>query len=213
MNWMYHIKYKIRAVFGLASIIVVILAGNLLLRVRLADLDKSMSSIMNDRLKPSAYIFDITHSAYQKRLLFADGVVNAQTVAEISRHSHTIDTLISSYEKTYLTTEEKKQWAAFKQHLDAYDHLEGLYFSGQTANKQAMAAEFAGVLNNLGNLSKIQIGEGNELQKHSRSVVDSTIAFSSVEIALLIVLGLFTMAILSISDHVLFNNKQQQSLN
>jgi hypothetical protein len=216
MKWLYHIKYKIRAVFGLASIIVVIITGNLVLRERIADLDQSMSSIMNDRLKPSGYIFEITHAVYQKRLLFLDSIANAEAVARIAHHNSTIETLIISYEKTFLTSEEKQEWLAFKKHLHAYNHFESQYFNSQantTPDRKAMTAEFSGVLENLGHLSNIQIGEGDQLQKHSKSVVNSSIAFSSVEISLLIVLGLFTMAILSISDHVLFNRKDKQSLN
>lgn len=216
MKWLYHIKYKIRAVFGLASIIVVIITGNLVLRGRISDLDQSMSSIMNDRLKPSGYIFEITHAVYQKRLLFLDSIANAETAARIAHHNSTIETIIISYEKTFLTSEEKKEWLAFKKHLHAYNHFESQHFNSGadiTANRQTMATEFSGVLDNLSQLSNIQVGEGNQLQKHSKSVVDSSLAFSSVEISLLIVLGLFTMAILSISDHVLFNRKDKQILN
>jgi len=216
MKWLYHIKYKIRAVFGLASLIVVILVGNLVLRGKMSALDESMSSIMNDRLMPSGYIFELTNSIYQKRLLLLDSIYDSEVAARISTHNQKIDTLIQSYEKTYLTSEEKNQWEAFKKHLNAYNHSEHLYFKNRAItaiDRQAMAAEFDGALKNLSQLSRIQIGEGTQLRKQSKSIVNSSIAFSTFEMALLIVLGLFTMAILSISDHVIFNRNQRQSLN
>ena len=216
MKWLYHIKYKIRAVFGLASLIVVILVGNLVLRQKMEALDQSMSSIMDDRLKPSGYIFELTHAIYEKRLMFVDNVTNTKVASKINQHNQAITKLIKSYEETYLTPDEEKQWTAFKTHLDAYNYFEQAYFNQQTSimvDKQAMTSEFEDALDNLGQLSRIQIGEGTQLRQQSKSIVNSSIAFSTVEIALLIVLGLFTMAILSISDHVIFNRNQKQFLN
>lgn len=216
MKWVYSIKHKIKAVVGLASILLLILIGNIVIREKFSKLDKSMYSIYNDRLKPSVYLFEITNIMYEKRLLLNAGLPLNEITPHISDHNLTIAKLIHSYETTFLTIEEKKRWSDFKIHLDRYNDLESQFLNydiaDQTGN-QVFHAEFSSILQDLSKLSKIQIGEGNELQQRSRSIINSSIAFSTFEMALLIVLGLFTMTILSISDHIIFNNKHQQHLN
>lgn len=215
MKWPYQIKHKIKAVAGLAAIISIILVGNFFLREKISTLDKSMSSICNDRLKPSVYIFEITDNMYRKRLSIRDKDNNVQTAKYIGECNHSIDGLIRSYEQTVLTKEEKQQWTAFRKHLLVYNHLEEKYLSGTSgpADHPALEAELVLVLDNLNRLSKIQIGEGNELRQKSRTILNSSLTFSTLEIALLIVLGLFTSVILNVSDRAVFNNIQKHSLN
>lgn len=216
MKWMYAIKYKIKAVAGLVLILSLILIGNLVTREKFAKLDKSMHSIYNDRLKPSVYIFEITNIIYQKRLLLKDDLPLSETTARIKEYDRTIAGLIHSYEGTFLTTAEKKQWQEFKLHLERYNALESQFVRTDIAyqsNKLTSDAEFSSVLHDLSELSKIQIGEGDILQKRSESMINSSIAFSTFEMALLVILGLFTMAILGISDHVIFNKTHQHHLN
>ncbi len=217
MKWAYHIKHKIKAAFVLAIIILVILLGNLVIRERFSSIDKSMSSIYNDRLKPSAYLYDISHNIYQKRLLHNEDV-NAHTSSLIYSHNKTIATLIGQYEQTVLTDEEKQQWKLFKQHLYRYNALENDWLKAgneqmTTAANNELLAAFNLALKNLDNLSNIQVGEGNYLQRNTTSMVNSSLVFSSLEISLLIILGLFTLVILSVSDNAIFKQHQKQMLN
>lgn len=216
MRWQYHIKYKIRAAVGLMCIILIILAGNFFLRQKISTLDQSMSSICNDRLKPSVYIFEITDNIYRKRLLIKENDINTPVISRIHEHNRLIATLIASYEKTILTTEETREWAEFRKHLDQYNELEGSYLTKNLSsdkNQIALESELNSVLYDLNRLSKIQIGEGDELRQQSKTIMNSSLTFSTLEMALLIILGLFTLAILSVSDRAIFNNAQKHSLN
>lgn len=216
MKGIYAIKYKIKAVIGLACILLVILIGNLVIRERFSKLDQSIHSICNDRLKPSVYIFEITNIIYQKRLLLDDNLSAGEITTQIINYNQTIAGLIESYESTFLTNEEKKQWFEFKTHLSCYNDIEAQFLKSNEINKTAglaFEAEFSSVLQDLNKLSKIQVGEGNVLEQKSKSLINSSLAFSTFEMSLLIILGLFTIAILGVTDRVIFNNTHKHHLN
>ncbi|HTN47766.1 MAG TPA: MCP four helix bundle domain-containing protein [Flavipsychrobacter sp.] len=214
MKWLYFVKYKTRAIAGLSCILLVIILGNLLVRERFDKLDKSMTSIWNDRLKPTVYIYEISKNLYQKRLLVQEKGISTETTSQLAAHNSLIASHIASYEKTYLTPDEKTEWNDFKKHITNYSHLELAALKGGTAqNSGALEKEFNLAIDNLNRLSQIQIGEGNLIQKNTKSVVSNSIAFSSLEMALLIVLSLFTLIVLSVSDKRLFQQHQRQILN
>ena len=216
MKWQYYIKYKMKAALGLTGIILIILVGNFFLSAKISSLDQSISSICDDRLKPSVYIFEITDNIYRKRLLLKEKGNDAQTAAFINAHNRHIASLVQSYEQTVLTKEEKLHWAEFRKHLDLYNNLEKKYLSGDreyNTNSMALEAGLNSVLNDLNSLSKIQIGAGDELRQNSQTIISRSQMFSTLEMALLVVLGLFTLTILSVSDKTIFSAAQKQSLN
>jgi len=197
MKWAYQIKYKVRAAAALATIILIILAGNLLIREKFSSIDRSMTSMMDDRLKASAYIYSISNHLYQKRLMMESGQPAAN---EIRKHDHSVSVLIQDYEKTYLTKEERRHWQSFKAHL--YDYAQFAATSGETKQSQS----FERLMSELNALSSIQLAEGQGLQKNTHSIVSSTLLISTLEISLLIVLGLFTLVLLSTSDFSVFKH-------
>jgi uncharacterized membrane protein SpoIIM required for sporulation len=222
MKWAYRVRHKLKAAWVLTGIIIVILLSNLSERNSFSNLDNSMSSIYNDRLKPAAYIYDITNNLYQKRLLQDGNTAHQpQELKQLmQQHNADIALLMKKYETTYLTEEEKKQWLAFKTHLQEYNTIENQWLTLTLSDATAAMAmhdnidkHFNLTLDNLNSLNKIQVGEGNNLQQHSRSIVNSTLIISYLEIALLIVLGLCTLVLLSVSDNTLFRQQHNQVLN
>lgn len=222
MKWAYSVKHKLKAAFVLTGIIVVILLSNFSERRSFSNLDNSMVSINNDRLKPANYIFGISSNLYRKRLLHDDNVVQSQEQlqAQASQHNRSIALLMKDYETTYLTKEEKKQWNTFKQNLQEYNNLEASWLRLHAHNTEAALAmhstidrQFDVTMQTLDKLSSIQVGEGDNLAKNSHSMVSSTLALSYLEISLLIVLGIFALVILSVSDNALFRQQQNQVWN
>lgn len=214
MKWAYYIKYKIRTVAFLAIILVVVLLGNILERNSYSTLDTSMSSIYQDRLMASQYIYGISNALYQKKLLIAEGQGKEMQPA-LAQHDETIHTLIGKYEKTVLTKEEKVKWASFKENLVRYNHHEKQWLNS-TMPEQAeavMQSGFHATIANLDALSSIQAGEGQHLLEDSHTIVNSRLAFSSFEISLLIILGMFVLVIISATDKRIFPNWQNKALN
>jgi hypothetical protein len=214
MKWAYQLKHKTKAVGLLALLLIVILAGDLLERSRYSRLDSSITSIMNDRLKPANYIYSISNNLYEKKLLAAND--RALPASELSlhraKHDAEIAALIESYETTYLTPEERVQWSAFRSSLGNYNAIEKQMLAS-TGNVRAADAAFHKTISHLDALSSIQVGEGTAISKTSHSIINSSLLLSYLEISLLIVLGLYTLIIVSASDNAVFRQKQHQVMN
>ena len=212
MRWAYQLKHKTKAVALLALLLAFILVGDLLERNRYSRLDSSMNSIMNDRLKPANYIYSISNNLYEKKLLAANlqGLPAEEISRQKARHDQQIAALIKSYETTYL----KLQWAAFRSSLDNYNSIEQqLFLAGGEQLRASADAGFDRTIAHLDALSIIQVGEGTTISKTSHSIINSSLLLSYLEISLLIVLGLYTLIIVSASDNAVFRQKQHQVMN
>lgn len=194
MKRFFQIKTKFKVCCLFIVIIVLVLLNNLRERRNITRLEHSISSIYQDRLLPATYLYGIANHLYEQRLIGADG------------HPQAIDSLVTIYESTYLTPDEKKQWRSFKQHLGQYRTLAA---AGDTA---AMLREFQETMNNLNALSSIQIVEGKILQSDSKTIASGSTLSSKLELTLLIVLGVLAIVLLGLSEKA-FNPDEYQSLN
>lgn len=179
-----------------------------------------MASIYNDRLMPATYLYEISKNLYEKKLLHSGNTElnSSELNVRITTHNAAIAKLVKDYELTELTPEENLQWQAFKMHLLAYNTAEEVWLNNASPLEQnshtALEKQFAIVQQHLNTLSSIQVGEGSNLQKSSHSIISSTLLLSYLEISLLVVLGLFTLVLLSTSDKSVFRQQpHSQSLN
>ncbi len=200
-----------KAATVLAVILVIIISGNFFMRERFSSLDKTMTSMYDDRLKVSAYIYEISNHLYQKRLIQTDDylVETSRVAEEVQQHDSAILSLMTQYETTYLTANEEKQWEAFKAHLIAYNQTDDVQGSQNSNAEALLSRRFDQVLQDLNALSSIQIEEGSQLRNDTHSIVSHSLILSILEIALLIVLGLFTLVILSATDNRIFKQVQE----
>src|SRR5436190_19571989 len=105
---------------------------------------------------PATYIFLLTDYLYQKKLLYGGQEAESPQTANALRHDTAIANLIKTYETTYLTATEKKQWTLFKQHLQNYHTL----INTPVNNDKTINNAFNEVLQSLNALSEIQANEG-----------------------------------------------------
>jgi len=206
MKWAYHVQDKMKAVGVLFLIIVIILATNISNRKTFTDLDHSVASIYKDRLLPATYIFHITDHLYQKRLLLENGDLSA---SDKELHDKAITALIKIYESTYLTSAEKQEWSAFKQHLSVFDKLS----NSLNKNDEAITVSFNNTLQSLNALSNIQANEGKHIETASKKIVSGTVITSQLQVALLLILGIMALMLVSASDNRIFQNSEKHSLN
>ena len=215
MKWAYYIKYKIRTVAFLAAILLVVLLGNFVERNSYTILDNSIASIYKDRLEVSQFLYEISNSLYQKRLILSEkNVVTRAINAEVNIHNININKLIEKYEETVLTKEEKTKWLSFKNSLSEYNYLEKQWLISQTKENYISAiSQFKSTIVYLDALSNIQVGEGHHILEDSHSIVNNRLVFSSFEISLLIILGIFSLIIISATDTRIFKSWQNEALN
>ncbi len=197
MKWAYHVKDKMKAAAVLLLIIVLILVNNISNRKTFSRLNESIASIYKDRLMPATYIFQLTDHLYQKKLLDSEEKSAGELTVNALMHDTAIATLVKTYEMTYLTASEKEQWKLFKQHLENYDTL----VSTSEKNERAINGAFDKVLQSLNALSEIQAKEGSQLFKISSLNINGTIIMSQLEIALLLILGIFALVLVSANDN------------
>ena len=220
MNWAYNIKYRAKAAAGLFAILLVILLSNLGEQKRFSYLDSSISSIYKDRLMASNYLYDISNHLHEKRMLHEHQTTLATSalIKNNKEHNAAINALIQEYETTYLTKEEKKEWTDFKESYTSYCNLYADKMHNATAILSAeehaqLEKSFANTMTHLNALSKIQIGEGQNLHSSSKAVINGTIMAAYLENSILIVLGIMTIVLLSITDKAIFNKHQNQIWN
>ncbi|MBL7683878.1 MAG: MCP four helix bundle domain-containing protein [Flavipsychrobacter sp.] len=216
MKWAYGVANKAKAAAGLCAILVIILLGHISYRNDFARMEHSLSSIYKDRLMPATYIYNISNHLYEKRLLAEHK--NQYSIREYTTmqqmHDAAIASIIHSYEKTFLTLPEQQEWQAFKQNLARYNTHTTPYTQLVPISIQSTPdKDFNNTIASLNALSSIQAGEGNNIRRSSKSIVNATMLTSYMEAALLIVLGLFTIVVISTSDKAIFKQQQQQIWN
>jgi hypothetical protein len=208
MKWAYSVKDKTKAIAVLLLIIVLILVNNIANRKTFSNLNEHITSIYKDRLMPATYIFQITDHLYQKRLLQNQGDRTDASNAKDEAHNKAIAGIIKTYETTYLTPAEKKQWILFKHELEAFNRLSHV----GSGNEKAIEISFNKVLKSLNALSETQASEGNYLFKQSSLSINGTIIMSHLEIALLLILGVIALVLLNANDNR-FSRMQNPYLN
>jgi hypothetical protein len=215
MKWSFVIQQKLKAAILLGSIMLFIILGSLISRNSMQGIDKSFSSIYQDRLIPATTIIYLTENLYGKRLslekfLLSNDVRTSNEISTgLSIHDGHIDSLISAFEKTYLVDQEAKSLAAFKNRVEEYVLLEkmilNLYTSGHVdAGKNlfegAGASVFQSTINNLNELTSIQSNIGQELMKESKSEMASFGLISFLQIAMAVVIGLIILVLIQNSS-------------
>jgi hypothetical protein len=217
MKWSFVVQQKLKAAVVLAGMMCMIVAATLISRMNMQGIDKSFSSIYQDRLIPATNIIYLTENLYGKRLslekfLLSDELGSSQEiVAGLDIHDRHIDSLIKAFEKTYLVDQEATSLGAFKNRVQEYALLEemiiNLYTSGHVAAGKELfegagARTFQSTINNLNELTAIQSNVGQELMKETKSDMASFGLISFLQIALAIVIGLVVVALIQTSNIV-----------
>lgn len=209
MKWSFVIQQKLKATLLLGGIMLVIVLGTMVSRRNINGIDKSFSSIYQDRLIPATTIIYLSENLYGKRLLLEKFLLTAPTdrnsekvAASLSRHNKSIDSLIHIFEKTYLVDQEAKSLSVFKNRVDEYALLEkmmlNLYNAGHPEAGMEIfegAAErtFKSTISNLNDLTLIQSVVGKELIKESKVDFATYAMISFLQVGLAVIIGLIIL--------------------
>lgn len=223
MKWSFVIQQKLKAALLLATIMATVLVSNLLINNTMKDMGNSFSSIYQDRLIPARDIVYLTENLYMKRLilekyLLSDKDSNPAAISSaLGIHNHIIDTLITSFEKTYLVDQESKSLVSFKERVKEYSQLEKSVISsisdGDSLTGKAIfegngAETFQQTINHLNDLIQIQSTVGQELLKESRIGVGQFVLISTIQIVIALGVGLMVLGLIQSSR--IINRPQQE---
>lgn len=180
---------KTRPLIVLLLIVFFVMINNLDKRKDFADLDRAVASIYQDRLMPSGYIFRLNNHLHEKFSGIQAG--NQVNPGQLLQHNAAINVIIQQYEKTYLTQSEKQQWLRFKRQLEEYNTAEQKLLAlsrDQSRNLLSLQQAYALTQHSLERLSALQLEEGNNLQKRSRSIIGGSMLNTYLDISLLFIL-------------------------
>ncbi|RYU87870.1 hypothetical protein EWM62_15355 [Mucilaginibacter terrigena] len=208
MKWAYSLKYKVRAALVLTALTTILLLVNWGGRSDVAQLDRTLTSLLKDRLMPATFVHDISNRLYENKILAA----NNTGAEKIKANYLAIEQLIKKYEATQLTPEEALQWKKFRVQLKALKSMED---AGSTTPGLSVSREagFHTTIQYLDNLIRIQVGESDRLIISGKATVSSNILTANIGAAMCIILALFTLVILSATDRALFRPGQRHNLN
>lgn len=202
MHFSYFVQQKLKLASALAIILFIVLVNNRLQNNNLTELGETFGSVYKDRLLVENYIFKMANATHEKKYLLTQ-IDNQKTQTikkEINFINQEMDSIISDYQKTYLTINEN---AIFKDYLKNNAQLREM-----EQNPVIQISQLNELYNKnvqmLTELSKIQMIEGEALYNNSQSIVTSNASISYLELGLLIILGLITQALI-------FNSKSLSS--
>ena len=184
-------------VTGLFALIIIVMLNNYSGRSNYADLDKTISSIYQDRLVPAGYLFSISDLLHQKKMLwqqYKDSSLPKAVKSRLGQYNAALLLLQKRYDATYLTVAEKEQWGLFKALLLQYNVAEAL------GEKQLLQTSFDQGVTCLQRLNEIQVTEGKALQHQSRDLLGGSLLQSHFEIGLLFVVCILMLALTGLFD-------------
>ncbi|GAB3165469.1 MCP four helix bundle domain-containing protein [Telluribacter humicola] len=227
MKWTFVIQQKLKAALLLGGIMLVVVVSTILTRNNIEGIDKSFSSIYQDRLMPAIDIVYLSENLYNKRLLVEkhllsdEGLSPAQLEVQLQKHNYKIDSLISVFSQTHMVDEESKSLIAFRQRVHEYSDIEQevLRFSesgnkkaGQQLFEEKGGATFQRTIVRLNELTQIQSVIGQELVKESHTCVARSNNISTLQISLAVVIGLMVLGLIQ-SAKIIKPDRQPFNLN
>lgn len=227
MKWVFAIQQKHKVAFLLGCILCIVILTTILERINMGDINRSFTSIYNDRLIPATEMFYLSENLYRKRLLTEKFLLSheesqtSELREKLNMYNQSIDSLITEYEKTYLVDNESKYLTALKDKLSSYKQVEesvmelsknGSKEAGLDLFENQGMALFQSTIQNLHQLTQIQSTVGKELIAHSQSAIASTNILSHLQVAMAFIICLIIQVLL-LTSNVLKKQKQAFHLN
>ncbi len=185
---------KIKWVLGILMVFVLIVATNLIDRSNFIQVRDSVVTIYEDRLIANDLIFEISKLVQEKEIAVAlsDSIFYSQKNSKINNN---IQEFVSRFEQTKVTVNERRVFDELKNNLEALKNSENTFIQSKFIQKEMLVKHIANVEENLHELSKIQLNEGQRQMLISKRVLDTVELFTQIEIYFLIVLAIIVQII------------------
>lgn len=221
------IAYSLKQKMKIATFLFAIMACTILIRFledkSVKSMNESFVSMYNDRLIPATDLFYISENIFAKKYtldsFLYSGNPDKKDVkllkSQFGKFNNTIDSLMKKYEKTFLVKQEKEQLIELKVRLvnsiaaeqnvislsDTHSIEDGrkLY---ETVGRETSRK----TLQKLTELMTIQTQVGKELILSSESMVSRSKLYSTLQIALAVLIGILVVGIISASNVVQVKN-------
>lgn len=217
------VAYSLKQKMKIATFLFAIMACMILIRFledkSVKSMNESFVSMYNDRLVPATDLFYIAENIFAKKLtldsFLYSGNPDKKDVnllkSQFQKFNTTIDSLMKKYEKTFLVKQEKEELKELKIRLigsiAAEQHVISLTDShsildGRKLYETVGRATSRRTLQQLTELMTIQTQVGQELIQSSESMVSRSKLYSTLQIALAVLIGILVVGIISASNVV-----------
>lgn len=192
---------KIKLLFMLLVMFLIVFATNKMDNNYFSILEKSFTSIYEDRLVVKNYLFKISRLMEKKKdYVTCDNPRQHVSLNTVKNDS--IDILLEKFAATELTAPESRQLQYMQNNLAKLYTLENQYFDESvTGDRQKILGniiqQYEKIWKNMFVLSEIQLTEGKRLMSSSDQVFKSTNLLSRIEMVFLILIGICFGAIIA----------------
>ncbi len=185
---------KIKWVLGILMVFFLIVATNLIDKNNFVRVRDSVVTIYEDRLIAKDLIFKMLKTIHQKEtaVTSSDSAFFNQTNIKVNNN---LQALISRFEATKLTAEESKVFSDLKENVQLLLDSENRFLNSGFSDRSQVVNQITIIKENLDDLSKIQLNEGNKQMLISKRAVDTVELFTQIEIYMLIFLAVLVQII------------------
>ncbi|CDF79488.1 methyl-accepting chemotaxis sensory transducer [Formosa agariphila KMM 3901] len=185
---------KLKWILGILMIFVLIITTNLIDKNNFVQVRDSVVTIYEDRLIANDLIFEMLKSVQQKELAVA---LSDTTFfkGENSKVDANLETLISRYEQTKLTSDEATVFTDLKRNVGLLIDSEHHYINSTLSDRTQVVNYIENLKTNLNDLSKIQLSEGSKQMSISKRALNTVELFTQIEIYILVFLAILIQII------------------
>ncbi len=193
MKWKLTFAQKIRAAASLGVVFLLVLATNLMDKHHFSLVQKSLTTVYEDRLVAKDYIYKMAKQLQVKRsaaLLDDKGEMIRLNLAA----NDSINVLMDKFATTKLTAEESRRFKLLKTNLNQLFAYEQKLFKGQPLDSELHGVKntesyILTITEDLDALSEIQLKEGKKEITTSIRAIDTSNLIARLEIGALIIIG------------------------
>ncbi|SIN65008.1 Four helix bundle sensory module for signal transduction [Algoriphagus halophilus] len=190
-------KRRFQAIAIISVLLLLIYGKNLTERQAFKSISNTFTEVYQDRLVVEGYIFEISDRLFSIQKLIDHCNLDydyTRVINEIQGHEEGIMELIVDFEKTNLTVEESDYLMDFKRIIENDLNIKNydlLYTDSSGVNEKQVKLydkKIALAKQDLENLSKIQMSEGEKLISKAKVQINRSQIWAQFEVALLIIL-------------------------
>ena len=198
-------KSSLLALIVIGILLLVMYRKNHLERRSFRSISSTFTEVYNDRLVVEGYIFQISENLIQIQKLVDHCNIDydySKVINEITTHEDAILAIVEDFEKTKLTDQEAVYLADFRKIIEqdltikSYDLLFSDSSGVNLKQVKTYDEKISQAHQDLQNLSKIQMEEGEKLISKAKTLVNRSQVWAQFEVALLIMLMLAIVLLL-----------------
>jgi hypothetical protein len=216
MNALYSIRNKGKIALMFFALIVLELVSCIYNESNMTEMEDTFSKVYSDRLIAQDYLYKLEDQIYRRKLAFSesDGSVSLK---DSDASATELKSVLKKYAETKFTKKEEAIFGDFTRNSEVLFALERRCVNASGVQTTTLLSEHENItnklLNQLQQLSAIQLSEAKALETNSKKIIARSSILSHFNWALIIILGIVIQVLVFSSKATLPKQLQNQYLN